>query len=87
MSLDVLAVRDTGNRGYVIPRLVGYILENHRLDFRLIPIEEIVALIVEYRLHRCHQRRVALTEGIDEPFCGFKLLLHKGSGLFLRPLR
>ena len=63
------------DRRYVEIRRVGDVLEDHRAQLRLVAVDEILALIVQYGLHRMHQRVVALLDRRNEPFGRVDLVL------------
>ena len=86
MRLDVLAVHNAGDGGDVEPRLLGDILEHHRLQVRVVTVDKIVVLVVENGRHRALQRVVPLLERFHEPLGGVELLLDEGRRLLLLPV-
>ena len=86
MGLNVLAVDNPGDGRDVKAGLRRYVFEYHRLQMRLITIDEIVVLVVHYSLHRAFQSVVALLQRLHKPFCGIQLLLDKGGCLFFLPV-
>ena len=91
MSLYVFAVDDPRDCRNVKAGLISYILEHHRFKARLVPIQKIVVLILQYGLHSLFKRIFTLLERFHKPFCGVYLLLDKCQclllGLSRSPLR
>ena len=87
MSLDILAVHNSGNGGYVEACLGCYVLQDHRLEMCLVSIHEIVVLIIHYGLHRTQKSIVSLFQCLHEPLCRVHFLLYESGGLLLLPLR
>ena len=79
MGLYVFAADHPGDGRNVIARNLGDILQDHGLELRLVPVDEIVVLEVDDGLHRSLQGVVALLERLDEPFRRIHLLLDEDS--------
>ena len=84
--LDVLTIGDAGDSGHVEARLVGDILEDHRLELLLVAVDKVFTLVVEDSLHDEGESVVALLDSVDEPLSGLHLFADVGDGvsLFLR---
>ena len=87
MRLDVFAVDHARDRRDVESRLLGDVLEDHRLEVRLVAAHEVIVLVCEDLGHGPPEGVLALLERLHEPLGGVELLPHEGRGLLLGALR